>query len=256
MVIPTGVRKIVNDGGRERLIFALDVTDDMAAAMKWVDRLKNHVGLFKIGKEAFTRFGPAVVQAVLERGGRVFLDLKYHDIPNTVARAAENAVALDVSMLNVHAAGGRRMMTEAMEAVRTRAARLDRPVPIVLAVTVLTSLDDDDVAEVGFSLPAGDLAVRLAVLARDAGLSGVVASPREILPIREACGDSFVIVTPGIRYDASGADDQKRTLAPKEAVRRGADYIVVGRPIRTAPDPLAVAEAIGEEISAGLALRE
>ena len=190
----------------------------------------------------------------MERGGDVFLDLKFHDIPNTVAKAAEAAVKLGISMFNIHALGGRVMMERAVDSVNTTARVMGIDPPVLLAVTVLTSLDDSDLEEIGFGCSTRELVLRLAVSARNAGVSGVVASPQDILPIREACGKDFIIVTPGIRLDNNvTGDDQKRVLTPRDAVSMGADYIVVGRPIRLADDPAAAADRISEEISKGLA---
>jgi len=221
-----------------------------------VDRLQGHVGLFKVGKESFTACGPELVSGILARGGRVFLDLKFHDIPNTVGGAASAATKLGVSMFNVHALGGEAMLREAAEAARRTAEQLGRPAPVVLAVTVLTSLDDADLQRLGFRLGAGELALHLAEMAKRAGVSGVVASPRDAAAVRERCGRDFLIVTPGIRGAAKPAeDDQKRTLSPREAIRMGADCIVVGRPIRTSADPVAEADAVTAEIAEGLAAR-
>ena len=239
-----------------RLIFALDIGTGLQETISWVDRLQGHVGLFKVGKEAFTLYGPELVRQILGRQGKVFLDLKFHDIPNTVARAAEGAVSLNVSMLNIHALGGKRMMEQAVSAVRKRSEALDIPVPIVLAVTVLTSLDDGDLRDLGFHCPAEMLALTLSKMAQDAGVHGVVASARDIAAIREGCGQDFLIVTPGIRNaGVLDADDQKRTMSPQEAVCSGADYIVVGRPIRMAGDPILAAEQIISEISEGIRTR-
>lgn len=250
-------QKNIRPKGSERLIFALDVGDEMNAALRLVERLRDHVGLFKVGKEAFTRFGPELPAAILRQGGKVFLDLKFHDIPNTVAAAALQAVKLQVSMFNVHALGGPAMMSRTAAIARETALASKREPPITLAVTVLTSLNDDDLRQLGFTLTCSDLVVRLACLARKAGLAGVVASPHDIVSIRAACGDDFIIVTPGIRMEGEtiGDDDQKRVLTPKEAIRRGADYIVVGRPIRTAADPEAQAREIGRQIVEGFELR-
>lgn len=247
----------MSEEARGRLILALDVGGNIGEALAWTERLKDHVGMFKIGKEAFTTFGPDIVRRVEENGGKVFLDLKFHDIPNTVARAAEAAAKLGVSMFNVHALGGRKMMEEAVHASGDASRRFHLPAPIVLAVTVLTSLGDDDVVDMGFGEPsAHDLAVRLARLAKDAGVSGVVASAREVPAIREACGGDFIIVTPGIRSESSVAgDDQKRVLTPEEAVRRGADFLVVGRPITTSADPVAAADEMVRAIAKGMARR-
>ncbi len=248
--------KTRSDEARGRLIFALDMGEDLEKTLQWVDRLKERVGLFKVGKEAFTHFGPEIVRRIHDRGGRVFLDLKFHDIPNTVAKAAEGAVKLGVAMFNLHALGGRDMMVQARSSAEQAAALFGVPAPIILAVTVLTSLSDGDLMELGFQIPSVDLAVKLAQMSRDAGLSGVVASPREVSAIRAACGSGFRIVTPGIRLgDEIGKDDQKRVDTPREAVKNGADYIVVGRPIRLAQDPAVAADRIVEDIALGLADR-
>ncbi len=246
-----------SENPRERLIFALDIgAGGMAELMTWVDRLQGHVGLFKVGKEAFTIHGPTLVEKIRERGAGVFLDLKYHDIPNTVARASAGAVGLGVAMFNVHAAGGRAMMAAAAAAARDEAAKLHKPLPLLIAVTVLTSLNDGDLRELGFRKGALETVQNFARLARESGLAGVVASPREIGAIRAICGDDFVIVTPGIRgVDTVVGEDQKRTLDPEEAIAAGADYLVVGRPIRTAADPVAAADRIVTAIAAGMATR-
>lgn len=249
------MKKKPSNNGRDRLIFALDVGEDMEEAVKWVDLLKDHVGMFKVGKEAFTRFGPPIISKIRERGGGVFLDLKFHDIPNTVARAAEAAVKLDLFMFNIHAMGGRKMMTETVEAVRKIAENTGVAAPMILAVTVLTSLDDEDIKEIGFGCRTDELVLNLSKLTKESGVSGVVASARDAASIRKSCGEDFVIVTPGIRWEENMTnDDQKRVLTPKKAIRSGADYIVVGRPIRTAGDPVAVADEIGREISEELML--
>lgn len=247
----------MNEEARGRLILALDVGGNIGEALAWTGRLADHVGMFKIGKEAFTSFGPDVVRGIEEKGGNVFLDLKFHDIPHTVARAAEAAVKLGVSMFNVHALGGRKMMEEAVRSAGDTSRRFGVPMPVVLAVTVLTSLGDDDMADMGFSgSSAHDLAVRLARLAKESGVSGVVASAWEVPAIREACGENFIIVTPGIRADSRVAgDDQKRVLTPEEAVRGGADFLVVGRPITAAGDPVAAADEMVRAIARGMAQR-
>ncbi|HPQ43038.1 MAG TPA: orotidine-5'-phosphate decarboxylase [Syntrophales bacterium] len=243
-----------NKNSRDKLIFALDLGEDIDEAIRWVDLLHDHVGMFKVGKEAFTRFGTPIVSHILERGGNVFLDLKFHDIPNTVAQAAEAAVKLGISMFNIHALGGRKMMERAVDSVKNTARIMGIEPPVLLAVTVLTSLDDSDLEEIGVQCSTRELVLRLAVLAKNAGVPGVVASAQDIGPIREACGKDFIIVTPGIRLgDTVTGDDQKRVLTPRDAISRGADYIVVGRPIRMADDPTAAADRISEEISKGLA---
>ncbi len=248
---------ILNRAGRERLIFALDMVEDMEGAEGWIEKLKDHVGMFKVGKELFTRLGPPIVSRIKDGGGEVFLDLKFHDIPNTVAKASEAAVKLGVSMFNIHALGGITMMKEAARSVREISEKMELPVPAVIAVTVLTSLDDADIREIGFDCSTAELVPKLAGFARDAGLSGVVASAQDVPSIREACGEDFVIVTPGIRVDEGIADDdQKRILTPKRAISMGADYIVVGRPIRMADNPVAMADRISSDIEEGLGERE
>lgn len=242
-----------NRNSRDKLIFALDLGKDMDEATRWVDILKDHVGMFKVGKEAFTRFGPPVVSRIMEGGGNVFLDLKFHDIPNTVAMAAEAAVKLGISMFNIHALGGREMMERAVDSVNNTARVMGIVPPVLLAVTVLTSLDDSDLEEMGFKCSTRELALKLAVSARNAGVSGVVASAQDVIPIRKACGRDFIIVTPGIRLvNKVKGDDQKRVLSPRDAITMGADYIVVGRPIKLADDPVVAADRISEEISMGL----
>jgi orotidine-5'-phosphate decarboxylase len=246
-----------NKSPRERLIFALDVGGGLAEALSWVDRLGDHVGLFKVGKESFVRYGTEIVRQIHERGGKVFLDLKFHDIPHTVARAAEAAFELGVAMFNVHALGGRQMMIDTVSGVRQLAERQGIPRPIVLAVTVLTSLNDDDLSIMGFNRGTRETAINLARLAQDAGVSGVVASAEDAAAIRAVCGNAFLVVTPGIRGTKTVAgDDQKRIVAPREAVVCGADYLVVGRPIQQAADPAAEADAIVGEIAQGLARRD
>ncbi len=238
---------------RDRLIFALDLGEETNDVVRWTDLLKDHVGMFKVGKEAFTRFGPDIVSKIQERGGKVFLDLKFHDIPNTVAMASRAAVTLGVSMFNVHALGGREMMERAVDSANKTAQSMGGSPPILLAVTVLTSLNDSDIRGMGFECTTGELALKLAISARDAGLSGVVASAQDIASIRKACGKDFTIVTPGIRADSTVADDdQKRVLTPRDAIAMGADYLVVGRPIRLADDPAAVADSITGDIARGL----
>ncbi|MBN1546137.1 MAG: orotidine-5'-phosphate decarboxylase [Syntrophaceae bacterium] len=241
-----------NSDPRDKLIFALDVGEDMEEALSWVNRLAGHVGLFKIGKEAFTHFGPEIVRQVQNRGGDIFLDLKFHDIPNTVARAAEAAVGLGVAMFNIHASGGRKMMEEAVAATRSLVEKKRLTMPAILAVTILTSLNDQDLKEIGFRGTTREAVLDLARMAQDAGVSGVVASPQDIDELRAACGQDFLIVTPGIRGTGAAPDDQKRTLSPREAIVLGADYLVVGRPIRLAADPAAEADAIVGEIAQGM----
>ena len=214
-------------------------------------RLRSVAGGFKVGSRLFTLEGPALVRTLVESGARVFLDLKFHDIPNTVAQAVDSAVQSGAWMINVHASGGIPMMRAAGDAGRNAAARLDRQPPLLIAVTVLTSMDDGTLCEVGVQRPLQEHVIALARMTQEAGLDGVVASPHETASIRAACGKEFVIVTPGIRGASAGAErnDQSRTMGPAEAVRAGASYIVVGRPIIAASDPRRAAEAIAKEMA-------
>ncbi len=230
----------------DQLLVALDV-DTSAEAVALADSLRGAVGGFKIGSRLFTSAGPACVEELASRGDRVFLDLKFHDIPNTVAGAVAAATRLGAWMLNVHASGGSTMMRAARAAADEEAARRSRPAPLVIAVTVLTSLDQQGVIEVGLSASVADQVGRLAALAESAGLDGVVASPQEIEIIRRRCDRRFAIVTPGIRGAGDQRGDQSRTLAAADALAAGATYIVVGRPIIAAPDPRAAAEKIAAE---------
>lgn len=232
-----------------RLIFALDV-ERLAEARSLVRALAGTVGGFKIGKQLFVAEGPAAVQAVQRLGGAVFLDLKFHDIPETVARAAVEAARLGVRFLDVHASGGLEMMALTRARVRETCRREGLARPALLAVTVLTSLDDDDLRAVGVSGGARRQAVRLAALASRAGLDGVVASPHEIAAVRRVGGPRFLVVAPGIRPAGVARGDQKRVLEPAAALRAGASHLVVGRPIRDAPDPRAAALAIAAEVAA------
>ena len=234
------------------ILVALDV-ESAAKATELADALRGTVGGYKIGKQLFTAAGPAVVRELTSRGDRVFLDLKFHDIPNTVAGAVQSAVTTGAWMVNVHASGGSAMMRAAADAAAKTATALGRPRPLVIAVTVLTSMTDAMLDEIGVKRPMLEQVVHLAKLAKAAGLDGVVASPQETRAIREACGKDFQIVTPGIRplpQDAGqaagqqGKDDQARTLTPAEAISAGATYLVIGRPITAAPNPRRAAEAI------------
>lgn len=226
------------------ILVALDV-ESAARAIALADQLRGAVGGFKIGKQLFTAAGPDMVRELTARGDRVFLDLKFHDIPNTVAGAVQSAVATGAWMVNVHASGGSAMMQAAADAARKTAETLGRPRPLVIAVTVLTSMDNEALAEIGIARPMLDQVVHLATLAQASGLDGVVASPQEVRAIRAACGADFQIVTPGIRpADQQGKDDQARTLTPAQAIAAGSSYLVIGRPITAAPDPRKAAEAI------------
>ncbi len=209
--------------------------------------LSGTCGWLKVGLEAFTAFGPGLVEEVAAAGARVFLDLKLHDIPNTVRGAAANCARAGAAMFNVHASGGSAMMEAAVEGAE-RGTQPGAAKPKVIAVTVLTSLDASVLESLGIGVPPEDLVVRWALLAREAGLDGVVASAREAGAIRAACGPEFLIVTPGIRPRRAAADDQKRIVTPADAVAAGADILVIGRPITRAPDPAAAARRILEEL--------
>ncbi len=237
----------------DKLVVALDV-DTSARALQIAEDLRGTAGGFKIGSRLFTLEGPQLVRALVDGGARVFLDLKFHDIPNTVAQAVEAAVLTGAWMINVHASGGLAMMKAAARAAAGAAVRTNRPAPILLGVTVLTSMDDGALLEIGVRQPLLEQVLTLARLAREAGLEGVVASSRETAAIRGACGPDFTIVTPGIRGASAGVarDDQVRTMGPAAAVRAGASYIVVGRPIIDARSPRAAAEAIVDELRTAL----
>jgi orotidine-5'-phosphate decarboxylase len=213
---------------KSKIFVALDV-ETKEKALEIVGDLKGLGACFKIGKQLFTSTGPELVREIVGMGEDVFLDLKYHDIPNTVAKAGVAAAELGVKIFNVHASGGRKMM----EAVREEMNKLTNP-PLVLAVTILTSLGEDDIREVGFDRSIPEQIAKLAKLAKDSGMDGVVASPLEIELIRETCGKDFKILTPGIRPAFAAVNDQKRIATPVEALRKGADYLVIGRPITAA----------------------
>jgi orotidine-5'-phosphate decarboxylase len=232
---------------RNPIIVALDVPE-AERAVALARRLAPHVGAVKVGKELFTAAGPAVVRRLREAGARVFLDLKFHDIPNTVAGAVRQAAELDVQMLTLHASGGGAMLRAAVAAARESAARRGRPAPLLLGVTVLTSLDQAALAEIGWSAPVAEQVERLARLAVDAGLPGLVCSPLELPRLRAVLPAEIQLVTPGIRPATAATGDQKRVMTPAEALAAGASWLVIGRPITAAPDPVAAARAIGEEI--------
>jgi orotidine-5'-phosphate decarboxylase len=236
---------------RDKLIVALDFPSADAAA-RVAEKLRGRVGMFKVGLELFAAEGPILARNLVANGEKVFIDLKFHDIPNTVRAAAREAAQLGISILNVHASGGRKMMEAAREGAEEGARRIGRPRPLVVAVTVLTSLGDNNLGEIGVAGGAEVAVLRLARLARDAGLHGVVASPREIAALRHELGRDFVIVTPGIRPAAAATGDQVRVATPTSAIRAGADFLVVGRPIITAPDPAAAADSILAEIDEAL----
>jgi orotidine-5'-phosphate decarboxylase len=234
-----------------RLILALDVAS-VKEAIDLVDLLKNEIGLFKVGKQLFLHAGPQIVRDIRARGGEVFLDLKFHDVPRTVAKAAVESTRLGVRMLDLHASGSFQMMRETAVAVGKVCRNEGVPRPKVLAVTVLTSLDREDLRRVGVRSGVESQVIRLAKLAQEAGMDGVVASPHEVGRIRKECGRKFLIVTPGVRPEKGEVHDQKRVMTPEAAIRAGADYLVVGAPIRDAADPTAAAREIVAAMERGL----
>jgi len=229
---------------RSPVIVALDFPD-RATALALVDRLDPELCRLKVGKELFTREGPAFVEALAERGFDLFLDLKYHDIPNTVAAACDAAADLGVWMMNVHASGGRKMMETARERLEGKSHR-----PMLIAVTVLTSLGEEDIHEIGFQGTPGENVLRLAALAESSGLDGVVCSPLEAAAIRSQAGSDFLLVTPGVRPGNAALDDQKRVMTPADAMAAGSNYLVIGRPVTAVPDPLQALKAIMDSLQA------
>jgi len=232
---------------RNPIIVALDVPS-AEKAIALAQQVAPAVGAFKIGKELFTAAGPDIVRRIRATGASVFLDLKFHDIPNTVAKAVASAVRLDVQMLTIHTSGGPTMMRAAEEAAQKTALEQGNAAPLVLGVTVLTSMDDNELAAVGSDSNVGRQVERLAKLAMDSGLRGLVCSPLEIAALRQIIPNHAQLVTPGIRTGAEAADDQKRTLTPKEAMDAGASWLVIGRPIYAAPNPREAAEHILESL--------
>ena len=236
---------------REKLIVALDV-ETADRALDLFDTLRDIAGMFKIGSQLFTAAGPDVVRQIIKRGGRVFLDLKFHDIPNTVAAAGVEATRLGVSIFNIHAGGGMEMMKCTAEAVAEIATREGLTKPAVIAVTLLTSMDMEGLAQMGLDSTPDLLVSKLAQLAQRCGLDGVVASPREIQVIRrDIPGPGFLVITPGVRPANATPHDQRRVMTPAEAIRAGADYLVVGRPILNATNPADAARKLIEEIEIG-----
>ena len=239
-------------GAKQRLIFALDVAS-LNEVKEYVSLLLNEIGLFKVGKQLFLHAGPQVVRLIHDKGGQVFLDLKFHDIPRTVAKAGVEATRLGVRMFDLHASGSLEMMRHTLTEVNKvcRAEGLRRPK--ILAVTVLTSLSKADLKRTGVVTGVENQVARLAKLAKEAGMDGVVAAPLEIARIRRECGKNLLLVVPGVRSQGGAWDDQKRVLTPEEAMRNGADYLVVGKPIRDAKDPRQAARQIVSEMEQGLA---
>ncbi len=233
---------------RNPIIVALDVST-ADEALKLAGQLAPVSGGFKIGGELFTSAGPEIVRRIRGLGAPIFLDLKFHDIPNTVAKAVAAAVRLDVQMLSIHISGGREMIKAAEQAAQESAWRLGHTPPLILGVTVLTSLDTNALSELGFDPNVGRQVRRLANMANRAGLRGLVCSPLELVELRQMVPASMQLVTPGIRVQSSSGDDQRRTLTPREAVQAGASWLVIGRPIYTAENPRATAESILQSLS-------
>jgi orotidine-5'-phosphate decarboxylase len=237
---------------KDKLIIALDV-DSASRALGLFAELRDIAGMFKIGSQLFTAAGPDIVKQIISKGGHIFLDLKYHDIPNTVAAAGVEATRLGVSIFNVHASGGAEMLKRTTAAVNEVCLKEGLAKPKVIAVTLLTSIDQNTLARIGILDDPRSVVSSWSQLAADCGLDGVVASPQEIEVIRAAVDKpDFVIVTPGIRQAGDAADDQRRLRSAAEAIRAGADYLVVGRPILNAADPAAAANRIVSEIDAAL----
>ncbi|SFE93674.1 orotidine-5'-phosphate decarboxylase [Nitrosomonas sp. Nm166] len=224
-----------------RVIVALDFSR-AADALNLADRLAPQVCRLKVGKELFTAAGPQLVEKLMLKGFDIFLDLKYHDIPNTVANACKAAASLGVWMMNVHALGGRKMLMAAREAIPSGSTKL-------IAVTLLTSMDQDDLADIGLQGQPEEIVERLARLADDCALDGVVCSALETAHLRQLVGDHFILVTPGIRLAGGQADDQKRITTPRQAIQNGSSYLVIGRPITQADDPFLICQRLSEEIS-------
>lgn len=238
--------KRISPQARQRLIVTLD-GDTLKEVAALIDILKPEVKNFKIGLPLYTAFGPAVVDLVRSSDCNALLDLKYHDIPSSVAKAVAIATRMGVKMINIHASGGHQMMTEALQAARDAATHVRKEMPIIIGVTILTSLET--LSDIGMQFELREQVVHLARMASEAGLHGVLASPLEIANIRKICGPKFLIVTPGIRLPHELQDDQRRISSPQQAIRAGADYIVVGRPVTSAKDPGAIAREILKEMS-------
>lgn len=234
---------------KERIILALDLAEQ-EKALDIVERVGAHINIFKVGAELFTSAGPKIIEEIHKRGKKVFLDLKYHDIPNTVSRAAEAAAELGVYMFSVHALGGYEMMRQAAQALVKASLKKNIDKPRLLGVTILTSIDQVALQnELGIGQRMNTQVRHLAGLVLKAGLDGVIASPHDVETVRAHCGRGFLIITPGIRPSWTPQDDQKRTMTPKEALKKGADYLVIGRAVLSQPDPVSALERIKEEIA-------
>ena len=226
-----------------KIIVALDYPSE-SEAFQLIDKLDANLCRVKVGKEMFTHLGPDFVEKIQTRGFDVFLDLKYHDIPNTVAKACEAAASLGVWMLNVHASGGSRMMEAAANAIANHQNR-----PYLIAVTILTSMSQEDLSELGINVTPAEQALKLAGLAQSCGLDGIVCSAQEAPLMRKNFNDDFILVSPGIRPAGSKTDDQRRIMTPKDAISAGSNYLVIGRPITQSDDPLGILRTINSEIS-------
>lgn len=226
-----------------KVLVALDYPEEKQA-LALIDQLDSDMCRLKVGKEMFTHLGPSFIEKIQNKGFQVFLDLKYHDIPNTVAKACEAAADLGVWMINVHGLGGRRMMEAAANALQKK-----QNAPYLIAVTVLTSMSAEDLSEIGINKKPEELVIHLANMAKNSGLDGIVCSAQEASTMRKALGEDFILVTPGIRPAGSNTDDQKRIMTPSEAIKAGSSYLVIGRPITQAEDPVGILRTINSEIS-------
>ncbi|MDT8273883.1 MAG: orotidine-5'-phosphate decarboxylase [Desulfomonilia bacterium] len=235
---------------RDRIIFALDV-GDLPSARRWVQKLRTHVGWFKVGMELFTATGPDIISLVKEGGLKCFLDLKFHDIPNTVSGAIRSATRIGADMVTIHISGGRDMITAAMDAAIDEAKQTGTQRPNVVGVSVLTSLNGGDLREIGFERPPGEQTMHLAKLASTFGIDGLVCSAEDLRDLRKTVPEGFTLITPGIRTAWSLQGDQKRIATPKMAIDAGADFLVIGRPISQAPDPVEAVQRIVAEMETG-----
>lgn len=226
-----------------KIIIALDYKDE-ASTMALVDQLEPSLCRLKVGKELFVRCGPGLVEKLIHKGFDVFLDLKFHDIPNTVAAACQAAADMGVWMVNVHASGGRNMMMAAREAIEQATHK-----PLLIGVTILTSLSRSDIAEIGLDIEPAEQVLRLAKLAKESGLDGVVCSPLEVQTLKQEVSKDFILVTPGVRPVGSDTGDQQRIMTPAQALSAGSDYLVIGRPITAADNPIQALKSIIEECS-------
>lgn len=230
------------------IICAMD-TPDLAQVLRLTDAIKNSIGAVKLGLEFFTAHGPTGVKEVIALGVPVFLDMKFHDIPNTVAGALREAVKMGVSMITVHGCGGKDMLSRASDTVRDTAAQLGIQAPVLLAITVLTSMNQLDLTQTGVTRKVEDQVVALATLANESGVGGIVCSPHEIALVRTVLGQDKMIVTPGIRFDGAATQDQKRTMTPQDALKAGANYLVIGRPITASASPVDVVRSLAQALS-------